>query len=83
MRLGGSVKSVTSIKQCEASLSGLSVEEVAMCLKTEASASVHVKVSVQTEHCKKDIDKTDSKSSFSSQFNDRYGTFSHIFSHLF
>ena len=73
---------MTSIKQCEASLSGLSVEEVGMCLKTEASASVHIKVSIQTEHCKKDIEKTDSKASFSSRFNDRYGTFSHIFCHL-
>ncbi|KAM8723515.1 perforin-1-like isoform 1-T2 [Acanthopagrus schlegelii] len=72
VKLGGSVQSVTSIKQCEASLSGLSVEEVGMCLKTEASASVHIKVSVQTEHCKKDIEKTDSKSSFSSRFNDRF-----------
>ncbi|XP_073351010.1 perforin-1-like [Pagrus major] len=72
VKLGGSVESVTSIKQCEASLSGLSVEEVGMCLRAEASASVHITVSAQTEHCKKDIDKTDSKSAFSSLFNDRF-----------
>ncbi|XP_071322890.1 perforin-1-like [Trachinotus anak] len=72
VKLGGSVQSVTSIRQCQASLQGLSVEEVGMCLEAEASASVHVTVSTKTKHCKKDIQKTDSKSAFSSLFNDRF-----------
>ncbi|KAM6965812.1 perforin-1-like [Tautogolabrus adspersus] len=72
VRLGGSVQSVTSIKQCEASLQGLSVEEVSMCLEVEASATFHATISAKNKHCKKDIDKTDSKSAFSSHFNDRF-----------
>lgn len=70
--LGGSVQSVTSIRQCKASLQGLSVEEVQMCLEMEAAASVGVgSVKAESKHCKTDIDKTESKSSFSSLFNDR------------
>ncbi|XP_034750336.1 perforin-1-like [Etheostoma cragini] len=72
VKLGGSVLSVTSIRQCQASLQGLSLEEVAMCLKVEASASVKVSIKTQTEHCKKDIEKTGTKSAFSSLFNDRF-----------
>uniref|UniRef100_A0A7N9B0R8 Perforin 1.9 n=1 Tax=Mastacembelus armatus TaxID=205130 RepID=A0A7N9B0R8_9TELE len=72
VKLGGSVQSVTSIRQCQASLQGLSVEEVQMCLKAEASATVKVTVKTQTEHCNKDIEKTESKSAFSSLFNDRF-----------
>nr|XP_020501378.1 perforin-1-like [Labrus bergylta] len=72
VKLGGRVQSVTSIKQCEASLKGLSVEEVSMCLETEASASFHVTVSTKSKHCKKDTDKMDTKSAFSSLFNDRF-----------
>ncbi|XP_078125884.1 perforin-1-like [Sander vitreus] len=72
VKLGGSVLSVTSIRQCQASLQGLSLEEVEMCLRVEASASIKVTIKTQTEHCKKDIEKTDRKSAFSSLFNDRF-----------
>ncbi|XP_070837489.1 perforin-1-like [Chaetodon trifascialis] len=72
VKLGGSVQSVTSIRQCQASLQGLSVEEVQMCLEVEASASVKATVKTQSKHCQKDIDKMESKSSFSSLFNDRF-----------
>ncbi|KAA8585449.1 hypothetical protein FQN60_004143, partial [Etheostoma spectabile] len=72
VKLGGSVLSVTSIRQCQASLQGLSLEEVEMCLRVEASASVKVSIKTQTEHCKKDIEKTGRKSAFSSLFNDRF-----------
>uniref|UniRef100_A0A3B4VHZ4 Perforin 1.9 n=1 Tax=Seriola dumerili TaxID=41447 RepID=A0A3B4VHZ4_SERDU len=72
VKLGGSVQSVTSIKQCQASLQGLSVEEVDMCLEVEASASIQATIKAQSKHCKKDIEKTDSKSAFSSLFNDRF-----------
>ncbi|KAI3359110.1 hypothetical protein L3Q82_002652 [Scortum barcoo] len=72
VKLGGSVQSVTSIRQCQASLQGLSVEEVEMCLKSEASASAKVSVKVETQHCNKDLDKKDSKTHFSDMFNDRF-----------
>lgn len=72
VKLGGSVQSVTSIRQCQASLQGLSVEEVEMCLEVEASASVKATIKTQSKHCKKDIDQMKSKSSFSSLFNDRF-----------
>lgn len=73
MKLGGSIESVTSIRQCQASLKGLSAEEVQMCLEVEASASIKdKKISTEAKHCKKDIQQTDSKSAFSSLFNDRY-----------
>ncbi|MEQ2165308.1 hypothetical protein GOODEAATRI_015533 [Goodea atripinnis] len=39
---GGKIQSVTSIRQCQASLQGLSAEEVQMCLEVEASASFRV-----------------------------------------
>lgn len=62
---------MTSIRQCQASLQGLSAEEVQMCLEVEASATFKATVKTQLKHCKKDIEKTDSKSAFSSLFNDR------------
>ncbi|XP_040918965.1 perforin-1-like [Toxotes jaculatrix] len=71
VKLGGSVQSVTSIRQCQASLQGLSTEEVEMCLEAEASASVKVTVNTQAKHCKKDSEKMESKTSFSSLFSDR------------
>uniref|UniRef100_A0A8C4GNW6 Perforin-1 n=1 Tax=Dicentrarchus labrax TaxID=13489 RepID=A0A8C4GNW6_DICLA len=72
VKMGGSVQSVTSIRQCQASLQGYSAEEVQMCLEVEASVSMKVTVEAQAKHCKKDIEKTESKSAFSSLFNDRF-----------
>ncbi|XP_027034395.1 perforin-1-like [Tachysurus fulvidraco] len=71
--LGGKVHSVTSIRQCQASLQGLSMEEVKKCLDVEASASVagKVNVNVDSKHCDEAKTKTESKNSFSSNFNDR------------
>ncbi|XP_061702194.1 perforin-1-like [Syngnathoides biaculeatus] len=71
VKLGGSVQAVTSIKQCQASLEGLSTDEVSMCLEAEASVTIKATLETQTSHCKKKIDKTESKSAFSSLFNDR------------
>uniref|UniRef100_A0A672ZWP9 Perforin 1.9 n=1 Tax=Sphaeramia orbicularis TaxID=375764 RepID=A0A672ZWP9_9TELE len=71
--LGGNVKAVTSIRQCQASLKGLSTEEVQMCLEVEASASTSkVKFDSEVKHCNKDLQKSDSSSSFSDLFNDRF-----------
>ncbi|XP_071752024.2 perforin-1-like [Centroberyx gerrardi] len=73
VKLGGSVESVTSIRQCQARLQGLSVEEVQMCLEVEASASIgENNMKAESKHCQKDMDKTESKSSFSSTFSDRF-----------
>uniref|UniRef100_A0A3Q3AKY2 Perforin-1-like n=1 Tax=Kryptolebias marmoratus TaxID=37003 RepID=A0A3Q3AKY2_KRYMA len=72
VKLGGEVRSVTSIRQCQASLQGLSVDEVQMCLEAEATASYRATITTQTKHCKKDIQKSESKSAFSSLFNDRF-----------
>ncbi|XP_017274833.1 perforin-1-like [Kryptolebias marmoratus] len=72
VKLGGSVKSVTSIKQCEASLQGLRAEEVQMCLEAEASANVKANVKTEVKHCQKETDKTENKKSFSDLFNDRF-----------
>ncbi|XP_053194898.1 perforin-1-like [Scomber japonicus] len=71
VKLGGSVQSVTSIRECQASLEGLSANEVDMCLGVEAAATCKATISTETKHCKKDIEKTDNKS-FSSLFNDRF-----------
>lgn len=72
VKLGGSIQSVTSIRQCQASLQGLSVEEVQMCLEVEASASIKAQISTQTKHCQRDVNKLENKNSFSSQFNERF-----------
>nr|XP_057904464.1 perforin-1-like [Doryrhamphus excisus] len=72
VKLGGSVQSITSIKQCQASLQGLSAEEVQMCLEVEASLTFKVTKKAGYKHCKNDTDKTESKASFSSLFNDRF-----------
>ncbi|XP_040010666.1 perforin-1-like [Xiphias gladius] len=72
VKLGGSVQSVTSIRNCQASLQGLSAEEVQMCLEAEASASVKATVKIESKHCKQDTSKMESKTSFSSLFNDRF-----------
>ncbi|KAF3699830.1 Perforin-1 [Channa argus] len=72
VNLGGSVQSVTSIRQCQASMQGLSVEEIQMCLEAEASVTMKVTVKTQSKHCQKDSEKTESKTSFSGTFNDRF-----------
>ncbi|KAJ3600946.1 hypothetical protein NHX12_031919 [Muraenolepis orangiensis] len=73
VKLGGSVKSVTSVRQCQASLQGLNMDEVQMCLNVEASASIAGQsLNSESKHCNKDIQKSDSKSSFSSLFSDRF-----------
>ncbi|KAM6904686.1 perforin-1-like [Xenentodon cancila] len=72
VRLGGGIVSVTSIRQCEASLQGLSVEEVQMCLEAEASVSIKVNIKADSKHCQGDSNKMDNKKSFSDLFNDRF-----------
>ncbi|KAF7697717.1 hypothetical protein HF521_004227 [Silurus meridionalis] len=71
--LGGEIRSVTSIKECQASLQGLSVDEVKSCLDLEASVSMGIAFNMQNEahHCKQDKEKSLNKKSFSSNFSDR------------
>ncbi|KAF7660556.1 hypothetical protein LDENG_00279790 [Lucifuga dentata] len=73
VKLGGSVASVTSIRECQLGLQGLSMEEVKMCLEMEASASIgDYSLSAEAKHCKKELEKLEIKTSFSSLFNDRF-----------
>uniref|UniRef100_A0A3B4G861 Perforin-1-like n=2 Tax=Pundamilia nyererei TaxID=303518 RepID=A0A3B4G861_9CICH len=72
VKLGGSIDSVTSIKQCQASLQGLSLEEVELCLEAEASASIKATIKAETKHCQKASEKLENKNSFSDLFNDRF-----------
>ncbi|XP_041634065.1 perforin-1-like [Cheilinus undulatus] len=72
VKLGGSVQTVTSISQCKASLQGLSVEEVQMCLEAEAAVSIKATISTQSKHCQGDISKMENQKSFSSLYNDRF-----------
>ncbi|XP_042249084.1 perforin-1-like [Thunnus maccoyii] len=72
VKLGGSVNSVTSVRECKAGLDGHTAEDVQMCLEVEASATIKATISTQAKHCKKDVQKSDSKSAFSSLFNDRF-----------
>lgn len=65
------MRSVTSIRQCQASLNGISSQEAEMCLEAEASASFKAELKTETKHCQKDINKRERQESFSSIFNDR------------
>ncbi|KAI5627594.1 hypothetical protein C0J50_12853 [Silurus asotus] len=71
--LGGEIRSVTSIRECQASLQGLSVDEVKTCLHLEASVSMGIAFNMQNEayHCKQAKEKSLNKRSFSSTFSDR------------
>uniref|UniRef100_A0A8C6UNY9 Perforin n=1 Tax=Neogobius melanostomus TaxID=47308 RepID=A0A8C6UNY9_9GOBI len=70
--LGGSVQSVTSIRECESCLQGLSVQEVQMCLEMEASASIKASVSTVAKHCQRDTRQTNDTRTFSDKYSDRY-----------
>lgn len=72
--LGGKVKSVTSIKTCEASINGLMTTEVSDCLSVEASASFAASVSIKAmyEHCEAKKKKLGHFRSYSSMFNERH-----------
>ncbi|XP_051241424.1 perforin-1-like [Dicentrarchus labrax] len=71
--LGGEIKTITSIKTCQASMNGLSATEVSDCLSVEASASFASTASIKAmyEHCQAKKKKLGSNQSFSSAFNER------------
>ncbi|KAL0970227.1 hypothetical protein UPYG_G00239030 [Umbra pygmaea] len=75
VQLGGRVKSVTSLRVCEAALSGYKENEVKDCLEAEASAATHTgtgEINAETKMCKSDLQKRDTKESFSSTFKERF-----------
>ncbi|MBN3310344.1 PERF protein, partial [Amia calva] len=73
VQLGGRVHSVTSIRTCQAALQGLDSEEVRTCLDVEAQASVGGNsLSSEVKHCQEARKNMESKSRFSSTFNDRF-----------
>ncbi|XP_050954487.1 perforin 1.9 [Labeo rohita] len=73
VKLGGTVQSVTSVKQCMAALQDLSVDEIKTCLDVEASASVMGRTSINTAygHCKQSKNKKLNAHSFANSFTDR------------
>uniref|UniRef100_A0A3B3BTA1 Perforin 1.9 n=1 Tax=Oryzias melastigma TaxID=30732 RepID=A0A3B3BTA1_ORYME len=61
------------IRECEAHLDGIEVNEMETCLTVEASATVKATtISAENQHCKAKKDKTRRKITFSSYFNDRF-----------
>ncbi|XP_031694355.1 perforin-1-like [Anarrhichthys ocellatus] len=71
--LGGQIKAITSVKTCEATMSGLSATEVSDCLSVEASASFASTASIRAEnqHCQAKKKKLGSSQSFSTMYNER------------
>ncbi|KAM4583696.1 perforin-1-like [Odontesthes bonariensis] len=71
--LGGEIKAVTSIKTCQAAMSGLTATDVSDCLSVEASANFAGVASVEamTKHCQAKTKKLEYGQSFSSAFNER------------
>lgn len=71
--LGGEIKAFTSIRTCQAALSGVSTTEVGDCLSVEASASFANTASIEamTKHCREKKKKLGHDQSFSSQFHER------------
>nr|BAJ07835.1 perforin 1 [Carassius langsdorfii] len=72
VKLGGAVQSVTSVRNCIATLQDLSIDEVKTCLDVEVSASVRrISADTAARHCKQSKDKKLSKHSFANNFSDR------------
>uniref|UniRef100_A0A3B3HSW3 Perforin 1.9 n=1 Tax=Oryzias latipes TaxID=8090 RepID=A0A3B3HSW3_ORYLA len=73
VKMGGKVQAVTSIRECEAHLNGIEVNEVDMCLRVEASATTKgTTISSEAEQCQGKKDKLGRKITFSSYFTDRF-----------
>nr|XP_020451853.1 perforin-1-like [Monopterus albus] len=71
--LGGEIKAFTSIKTCEAAMSGVSATEVSDCLSVEASCSFlnTARIEAMTKHCEAEKKKLGHGQSFSSTFSER------------
>ncbi|TSQ24002.1 Perforin-1 [Bagarius yarrelli] len=71
--LGGKINSVTSIKECQVTLQGLTVDEIKMCLDVEASGSRQMSSSfkVKAHACKSYMSKLMRNRDFTNSFSDR------------
>uniref|UniRef100_A0A3Q3IZN1 Perforin 1.2 n=1 Tax=Monopterus albus TaxID=43700 RepID=A0A3Q3IZN1_MONAL len=71
--LGGEIKAFTSIKTCEAAMSGVSATEVNDCLSVEASSSFvnTARIKAMTKPCEDAKKKLGHGQSFSSTFSER------------
>ncbi|XP_067117853.1 perforin-1-like [Osmerus mordax] len=75
VQLGGRVKSVTSLRVCQASLEGYKETEVKDCLEAEASVATTTgtaDLKTETKFCKQDLKKRDTKESFHNTFKERF-----------
>ncbi|KAJ8008405.1 hypothetical protein DPEC_G00104480 [Dallia pectoralis] len=75
VKLGGRVKSVTSLRVCKAALNGYTENEIKDCLEAEASVATHTgtaEFNAETKFCKNDLKSRNTKDSFSSSFNERF-----------
>uniref|UniRef100_A0A8C2WQ88 Perforin 1.7 n=1 Tax=Cyclopterus lumpus TaxID=8103 RepID=A0A8C2WQ88_CYCLU len=71
--LGGQIKAITSVKTCEATMSGLSATDVNDCLSVEASASFASTASIEamTKQCQSKRNKLGYNQKFSIAFSER------------
>ncbi|XP_062387057.1 perforin-1-like [Sardina pilchardus] len=75
VQAGGKVQSLTSIRECKASLMGLNADEVKMCLTVEASAKIKQKadfdLGAEKKFCSGQKKKLQGGRSFSEKFRER------------
>ncbi|XP_062387074.1 perforin-1-like [Sardina pilchardus] len=75
VQTGGKVVSMTSIRECKASMMGLSSDEVKMCLGVEVAGKIPYKVdidlSAEIKFCNGKKEKVQGRRSFSNVFHDR------------
>ncbi|XP_043942304.1 perforin-1-like [Protopterus annectens] len=71
--LGGKIRDVTAIRSCEASMDGITADELKDCLEIEAGASVGdtAKVDAKYQTCEELKKKRNLKGSFHNTFNER------------
>ncbi|XP_026159347.1 perforin-1-like [Mastacembelus armatus] len=71
--LGGEIKATTSVRTCEATMSGLSATDINDCLSVEASASFvnSARIEAMVKHCEGKKKTLGSNQSFSSKYHER------------
>ncbi|XP_054850885.1 perforin-1-like [Eublepharis macularius] len=75
LHLGGHVRDVTAIRECETVLDGLSAEEVKDCLSVEAAASIgagKVKMDAAYQKCEEMRNKQSFKGNFHQRYTERH-----------
>ncbi|XP_048102487.1 perforin-1-like [Alosa alosa] len=75
VKTGGKIVSMTSIRECKASMMGLSSDEVKMCLGAEVAVKISSKVDIdlnaEIKFCNGKKEKVHGRRSFSNVFHDR------------